>query len=82
MHCRSYCRCINLVGIELECLLLFLLVGKESCSVRHGDEDNLLLQYYYPDLLLVQNQKPQEARRETKARSLTLSLPPSNNIAL
>ena len=37
MHGRRYGRRIDEIGVErLEGLLLFLLVGKESGSVRHG----------------------------------------------
>ena len=33
----SYRGRIDLVGIELECLFLFLLVREERCSVSHGE---------------------------------------------
>lgn len=87
MHCWSYCRCINLVGVKLECLLLFLLVGKESCCVRHDVKDNLLLQYYYPDVMLVPPSRGGRPKTQSKERGnggglalLALSLPPSNSV--
>jgi len=37
MNRACYGRRINQIGIELECLLLFLFVGKKCCCVRHDD---------------------------------------------
>lgn len=34
----GHCGGINFVGIEFECLFLFLLVGKECCCFGHGGD--------------------------------------------
>jgi hypothetical protein len=37
MNGVSHCRDIDIVGIEFECLFLFILLRKECCCVGHGE---------------------------------------------